>query len=89
LRGSVKRGGAFKLLFIALIPIAFIMYLLFGDLSVFGSEGFLSLIDWVENLGFAGVAKKIWVPSLIISAVITSASIRVSQKLYRDGMDSE
>jgi len=82
-RFGVKRGGAFKLLFIALIPIAFIMYLLFGDLSVFGSEGFLSLIDWVDNLGFTGIAKKIWLPSLIIAAVVTAASIRVSQALIK------
>jgi len=86
-RFGIKKGGAFKLFVIIMIPAAFIMYLLFGDLSVFGSDGFLDLFDWITELGFVGIMRKIWPYALVFAAVCFAGGCAVSRKVYTIGVE--
>jgi len=87
-RFGARKGGSIKLIVMSLFPAAFVLYLLFGDLSVFGSEGFLDFFDWVSGLGFTGITKRIWLPLLIIAAVCFVGGCVISGKVYGTGAES-
>ena len=82
-----RRGAAFKAAFVFALPVAGFMYLLFGDLTVFGENGFVDFVNWLLTLDLSRITGKAWVWFLASAAVFWAAGYAVSCKGYRMGSE--
>ena len=81
-RFGVKKGSAYKLMLLILIPLAVIIYLLFGDLSVFASGEFdLESFDMNKFIG------NNYIYFLMGAALVFALTYLISVKVYRKGIE--
>jgi len=84
-----RKGGIFKAVFVLLLPFAGLMYLLFGDLYVFGEEALFSVFDWFILFDFTVFAKQTWWGFLIAAVICFIGGCIVSGKIYRRGTEAD
>lgn len=92
IRFGTKRGSALRIIFTAIIMIAALLYLLFGDLTIIFGDGdaddridriMNALIDFGENY-----ETKLLVPALITAGAATVVSWFCSLRFYRKGAEN-
>ena len=84
-----RKGGIFKAVFFLLLPFAGLMYLLFGDLSVFGDDGLYDLFEWFVTFEEIEFFNKTWWGILLAAVICFIGSCAVSCKVYRKGTEAD
>ena len=84
-RFGPRRGAVFKAVFIFALPVAALMYLLFGDLTIFGENGFVDFVNWLSALDLNNIIGKAWVLLLVLAAACWAGGYAFSRKGYRPG----
>ena len=81
-----RRGAAFKAVAVFSLPCAGLLYLLFGDLTVFGDGGIGDFIWWLAAFDLNDFIGMAWVWFLVAAAVCWAAGYAVSRKWYLKGI---
>ena len=84
-RFGPRRGAAFKFAFVFALPFAALMYLLFGDLTIFGEDGIVDIVKWLIALDLNDIVGTAWVWLLASAALCWTVGYAVSCKGYRLG----
>ncbi|MCL2634240.1 MAG: ABC-2 transporter permease [Oscillospiraceae bacterium] len=87
-RFGVKRGGTFKLIFLITLPLMLCMYLLFGDLSVFGERGMEDLFTWIMTLSVEKFFEDVCLPVCVFALVVFIGCYFISARVYRKGLET-
>ena len=85
-----KRGLAFKALSIFAVPMLGVLYLLFGDLTIFGEDGITDFLMWIidSDFSFADLVSKICLPVVIFGIVSFAVCYSLSCKGYLKGIEA-
>jgi hypothetical protein len=87
-RFGYRRGSAFKLLGVFAVPVLGVLYLFFGDLTVFGENGISDFLDWIIAFDFSALFEEICLPVVIFGIVSIGLCYWLSCKGYRAGIET-
>lgn len=89
-RFGSKNGGIYKGFLFLLIVLAVILYLLFGDLSAFGSIN--GIVDWLFDVimvrDSSGTMMTVQASLPFVSILCYAASYKLSDRLYKKGVEN-
>jgi len=87
-RFGYKKGTIFKALGVFAVPAAAMLYLLFGDLRVFGENGIYDFLDWLIAFDLSTLFDKLWLPMVIFGVVSFGVCYWLGCVGYRSGLET-